>query len=308
MHLLHNGDYEQRLECGIGCINDIHTIAGSYWRFFPTPSGDTLRVQRYRGPYGRFSISQGNRQLGKARMSGVLWSKTAAVEVAGNQRRMDDRDMKKVRTCKIPVGDYIPSLEVYMGQYHLSICDNIHVDGRPLGHMKRQRFHGIKIREDQPFTLDFSNQPDIFFALPGKDLHVKQGELLEVQAVLSDPVLDMIFADIEWGERRFKPPDSDEWLFGSLLDTINLDEDWHLPLMFLLFPAPACLCWLLSFVLKRKRRFFKIVSALFGCSAVLIALSYCRAGLDWEYDSLDPTVAILRSDGEVVASGIMPFG
>jgi len=308
LHLLPNGDYSKRLDWGGWLISDMHRIGGTHWCLAPTPLGDTLRIRPYRGKYGTFSVSDGARRIGRARMNGVLWTKDTGVEVGGNLQYNHGPHAKMVSTCKIPVGDYVPGLEIYMGNFHITTCSNIHRDGIPQGRFRGLRSHSIRIRDKQPFVLDFSNKTDVFFALPGKDKHIRPGELLEVQAVLHDPVLDIIFTDLEWGQRRFEPPDSDEWVFGLLLDRIDLDDDWHQPLIFVLFLGPALICWLLSLVLKKKRRFLKVLFVMFIAFSMIVGLIYYRSGFRWDYDNLNPTVTILRSDGEVVSSGIMPFG
>lgn len=308
LHLLPNGDYDKRFDWGGCLINDMHRIGGTHWCFSPTPSGDTLRVRPYKGKYGTFRVSDGVRRIGRVRMNGVLWKTDTSVEVGGNLQYDYGQHARLVSTCEIPVGDYVPDLEIYMGNFHINTWSNIHTDGIPHDRFHGPLSHSIRIREKQPFVLDFSNKPEVFFALPGKDQHIRPGGILEVQAVLHDPELDIIFTDLEWGERRFEPPNPDEGMLGLLLDAINLDEDCDQPLIFVLLLVPACICWLLSILSKKKRRFFKILSALFVCFAVIIGLTYYRTSLKWDYDNLNPTVAILRSDGEVVSSGIMPFG
>ena len=64
---------------------------------------------------------------------------------------------------------------------------------------KRPLYGSIAFAEPEPkasartqyyFVLDFSNQPEVLFASPAKDLRVKPGDTLEVKAVLVDPKLN----------------------------------------------------------------------------------------------------------------------
>ncbi len=52
--------------------------------------------------------------------------------------------------------------------------------------------YGIKIREDRPFVLDFSNEPEVLFVEPTSAQRFKTGEEVKVMAVLIDPVLDIM--------------------------------------------------------------------------------------------------------------------
>jgi hypothetical protein len=100
-----------------------------------------------------------------------------------------------VRSCEVPVGDYLPnSLHVEFGRLQMFISDNYHSDGKPRDRSGRPPVYGVHVRKDKPFVLDFSNKPEVLFASPAKAQRLKPGDNLEVKAVLVDPVLDIMSA------------------------------------------------------------------------------------------------------------------
>jgi hypothetical protein len=62
----------------------------------------------------------------------------------------------------------------------------------------------MTVRKDKPFILDFSSKPAVMFTSPPKDLRVKAGEKLRVEAVLIDPVLDIMIRGLKDTTRKEK--------------------------------------------------------------------------------------------------------
>jgi hypothetical protein len=60
------------------------------------------------------------------------------------------------------------------------------------------------VRKDQPFTLDFSNKPEVLFASPAKDRTFHPGETISVKAVLIDPKLDLMIRNLDDTQKRNK--------------------------------------------------------------------------------------------------------
>lgn len=224
---------------GAQSIKAIHRIpdtpSGGYFRFSASPQGDQLFVRPYIGDFGVFEIGAGNRKLDKMEVSGSFYSLNANVAVGGEPEDWGGR--KHAPSCRIPEGDYYPSyISVNYGKLRIVISENYHSDGKSMDRLDRPHVYGISIRKDKPYILDFSNKPAVMFASPSKDHRVKTGEKFKVEAVLTDPVLDI--------------------MIRGLTDTTR----------------------------KKKTNY-------------------------GERDfSLDPTVVITRSDGEIVAQGEMPFG
>ena len=103
----------------------------------------------------------------------------------------------------VPVGDYLPAdLRITFGRLSISISHNFHSDGHPRDRQGRPHVYGIRIRKDRPFVLDFSTKPEVLFASPAKNLHVKRGETVLVKAVLIDPVLDIMIRELRGPSRK----------------------------------------------------------------------------------------------------------
>ena len=206
-------------------LRAMHKVGDTFYGFSATPTGDKLIVRPYEGPLGTFEVGAGGRNIDRFEITGSLTSEKAAVAVGA----INNNRPEYTRSWRLPVGDYMPEfMSLEYGTLHISVSKNYHSDGKPRDTAGRRWVHGITIREDRPFVLDFSNKPAVLFASPARDRRVKVGEELFVKAVLIDPVLDIMI-------RR-------------LNDTGTGDE------------------------------------------------------------SLDPKVTIARSNGEIVAEGVMPFG
>ncbi len=159
-------------------------VDGQLYTIAATPLGDKLTVTPYRGEFGLFEIGPGGRNLKDMALHGSLRSLTTAVGVGPESTLSVDT---KVRTCKVPVGDYLPYyLTIEYGTLEIGISDNYHSEGRPRN-LQRRRTYGIKIRRDKPFVLDFSHKPQVIFASPAKDKTFKPGDEIKIAAVLVDP-------------------------------------------------------------------------------------------------------------------------
>jgi len=179
-----------------------HKIGGTFYRFAATPAGDKLTVRPYAGPLGTFEIGAGGRQIDKAEIRGSLRSEDTAVAVGGE---IDDGWPGSAQSCRVPVGDYLPTyLTATYGRLRITISDNYHSDGVPRDTLNRPKTYGIKIREDKPYTFDFSHTPSVLFASPATSLRVKVGEEVMVKAVLIDPVLDFMIRDLVDTTRKQK--------------------------------------------------------------------------------------------------------
>jgi hypothetical protein len=292
VHLVRDGDFDHRLEASPNWLMEYRRIGGAEYHLSATPSGDQLTVQRYRGPYGTLKVSSGGRPMGRAKMSGALYSGEALAWVGGRLKRSGER--KAVSSCKVPVGDYTAGLEIYLGDLHLSTASNIHADGRRDARLNGPPVLGVKIREDKPFVLDFSARPEVVFASPAQRQGVACGQEIRVEAVLVDPELDLMVTDLERGRLALGTPDDDALisvLYGTGAGMVV-----------------ACGLWLLSYRWRSRRRILLILAGLTAVAALAPAAILYAANLERKYDDISPRVTIARSDGEIVASGTMPFG
>lgn len=164
-----------------------HKIGDALYKFSATPNGDKLTAREYNGPFGTFEIRPGRGiQPGMITAGGSFRSQEIAVAVGGPK-------------CQVPVGDYLPSYLtiVLVDRMLISLSDNYHADGEPRGTANRRKNYAIRIREDKPFVLNFSNKPEVMFASPARDHRLKLGEKLTVKAVLVDPELDLMIRDLD---------------------------------------------------------------------------------------------------------------
>jgi hypothetical protein len=180
-----------------------HQIGGGLYMTAATPLGDKLTVKRYRGDFGLFAVGPGGRKIKDIAMQGSFRSETSAIGTSPDHNRADGKE-HKVRECKLPVGDYVPSyLTIDYGRLRIGLSDNYHSEGRPRD-MDRRRDYGIKIRKDKPFVLDFSAKPVVLFANPPKDKTFKPGDEVKIAAVLVDPSLDIMIRDLDDTKRKKK--------------------------------------------------------------------------------------------------------
>jgi hypothetical protein len=202
LHLIPSGARSGFSWWGGDQLNATHKIGSLFYRFSATPAGDTLTVRPYAGLLGTFEIGAGGRKVDPIDVKGSLRSEETAAAVGGE---MEHGRPESARSCRVPVGDYLPTyLTVTYGRLRIGISDNYHSDGIPRDTLNRPRTYGIKIREDKPYTFDFSHTPSVLFASPAKGRRVKAGEELMVKAVLIDPVLDFMIRDLADTTRRQK--------------------------------------------------------------------------------------------------------
>ena len=238
----------ERSDCWLGAqsLGAMHWSGGRLYTLSTTPTGDRISVKRYRGKFGLFEIGPGGRKVERAVFRGSLASPEAVVPVGeltgGPMIRVERADR-----CRVPVGDYLPwYLSIYFGRLRIDVSDNYHSDGRPMDRQGKPPVYGIKVREGEPFVLDFSNQPEVLFASPPEEQTFTPGDEVSVQAVLVDPVLDLMIRQCDDTTQKVQKTDQNGPGGTTRTYEINL--------------------------------------------------------------SLDPTVTITASSGEVVAEGTMPFG
>jgi len=217
---------------------------GRFWEFSASPDGSRLKVAPCTGAMGVLRLSAGDRSFEEVTMRGYISSKTRAVPLGDVDNRGEYGGFEASRECRLPVGDYMPSwVTLNYGNLRLFVSESYHSDGKPRD-STRQRHYAIQIREDKPFVFDFSDEPDVLFALPGKDAEFKPGDKVEVKPVLYVPALDMMIRNVYDTQEKVEKTET----FGDQTSTYKTDK------------------------------------------------------------SLDPTVVIRNSQGEVMAEGTAPFG
>ncbi|MEN6427497.1 MAG: hypothetical protein ABFE13_19255 [Phycisphaerales bacterium] len=176
-------------------LKAIHSFGGRLYRFSCTPTGDQVQIRPYEGKLGVFELGAGGRDVKKFEMSGSVNSQETAVAVGDTAGEPWPR---ATRRCEIPVGDYYPAImSISFDSIRLSISNNYHTNAQGQARGNRETVAGIAIREDKPYTLDFSNKPVVVFEQPKADGRVRLGEEMEVAAVLVDPVLDIMIRGLD---------------------------------------------------------------------------------------------------------------
>jgi hypothetical protein len=179
---------------------------GKFYTLAATPLGDKLFVKPYDGELGVFQVGAGGRKITGLKLTGSLDTKTHAVAIGEikSKERGGSGDLEPVEKFEIPAGDYTAELlYVYYGSLRIELSTNYHSDGKPRD-SKRDRKYAIAIRKDRPFTLDFSNKPDVMFASPAKDQTFHPGETVSVKAVLVDPQLDLMIRELKDTRKKEK--------------------------------------------------------------------------------------------------------
>jgi hypothetical protein len=181
----------------------MHRIDGQLYSISASPLGDKLIVKPYRGDFGTFAVGPGKREIKDISLQGSLRSQTASLGF-GPDRANPGKPGEKVKECKLPVGDYLPSyLSIEYGRLSISISDNYHADGKPRA-VEQPRVYCIKIEKDKTCVLDFSNKPEVLFASPAKEQTFKPGDEIKVSAVLVDPKLDIMIRRLDDTTRKKK--------------------------------------------------------------------------------------------------------
>jgi hypothetical protein len=175
----------------------MRSVDDKYYCTSTTPTGDRLFVKQYDGEFGLFRIGPGGRDIEKPGVSGSLRSETAALAL-GKPDEGTAWSLKPTDECRLPVGDYMPNyITVEYGRLRIGISNNYHSDGRPRDYQAKAPVFGIKIRKNEPYVFDFSHEPEVMFASPAKDQTFKLDSEINVKAVLTDPVLDIMIRDLD---------------------------------------------------------------------------------------------------------------
>jgi hypothetical protein len=196
LHVIPAGSTSRPMWMGGDRLIAWHKIGDTFYEFSATPAGDRLTARSYAGPLGVFEVGAGGRQVEVGDVQGSLRSRTTSVAVGEVAR--DYPALRPVRTCKLPVGDYLPeSLTFRLGKLRINLSSNYHTDGKRLNTIDRQWVYGIHIRADKPLVMDFLNPPAVLFVSPARDRRAKRGEPLSVLAVLIDPVQDWMIRHLD---------------------------------------------------------------------------------------------------------------
>lgn len=175
---------------GADQLNIMRSLGGRWCQFSCTPTGDQLFVYPYEGPLGMLQLGAGSRDAKGLELLGEVCKSGARIAIGHTS---EDGTPMGTDRYELPVGDYYPAhLGVRIGNVSFGVSNNPY-DEDFSGYRGggERAVPSIRIREDRPFILDFSNKPRVVFVRPQKKDSVSLGSELRVEAVLLDPVLDV---------------------------------------------------------------------------------------------------------------------
>lgn len=184
------------LVAGGHTLMQMHNIDDDFFTLLATPTGDKLTVQMYRGPFGVFRIGPGDSKTKDISFQGDFFGKNSNLTV-GFARP----GAKKMTECKLPVGEYVNYyLTVDYGKLRVAIGNNYFSPLKPGSAASRS----IRIQEDKPVVLEFSNKPEVVFQSPAADARVKLGSDLRIATLLIDPKSNIMVRGLTDPKRMIK--------------------------------------------------------------------------------------------------------
>ncbi len=180
---------------GSWSLSSYHKIDDKFYEFALLEDGAKLAVRPYRGPLGTIKVGKGKRELNKVEFNGSVCQKGYVGAPIGT---ITGAWPGAVGECQIPVGDYTAYImRVTYDNLAITISNNYHTNaqGRP---SSENPVYGMAVRADQPYVLDFSNDPVVVFDQPPKDKAVfSRGAEIQFAAVLVDPKLDIMIRGLD---------------------------------------------------------------------------------------------------------------
>jgi hypothetical protein len=188
-------------------LGQLRPMDGKWYGFAASPSGDKLILRPYQDELGVLAMGKGKREItgplvmqgGLTGTAGDRWVSLPVIN-CGAPLAVAPKEpifaFDGIEQLTLPVGDYQPSMMMFrLGHVGFTVSNNCHSDGKPMQAPQAPTF-GIKIRPDKPFVLDFSNPAEVLFASPAKDFRLKPGQTLQIDAVLIDPVLNIMIRSL----------------------------------------------------------------------------------------------------------------
>jgi hypothetical protein len=173
---------------GSQSLYSFHKFDDKFFEFMLIENGTKIAARPYPGPFGIIKFSKGSRESEKVKFWGSL-KKENDVAVPIGTIKENRPDM--VTECAIPVGDYKLS-QMYITYDNLLIrtSDN---STNTQGRFNHQDIvYGIHVRQDKPYVLDFSNEPNVTFnQYPMNQTVFSRGNQIKFTTVLIDPKLNI---------------------------------------------------------------------------------------------------------------------
>lgn len=210
--------------CGWGSqsLYSYHNIDDTFYQFQLIENSRKLAAHPYRGELGLIRIGKGNRTLEKIEFMGsVRQANTVSVPIGILQEQWP----RLMQECIIPVGDYTPHiLNITYDNLRIVISNNYHTNAQ--GQTRsggKETVYGMAVRKDQPYTLDFSNEPMVIFDQPPQDQKdFSPGQKIEFAAVLIDPKLDIMIRGLDDTAQKVQKEYKDD--DGNVTQTVEVNK------------------------------------------------------------------------------------
>jgi hypothetical protein len=172
-----------------------HKIDDKFFEFMFIEDGTKIAARPYKGPLGMIKVGKGSRELEKAEFSGSVHQKQSVAAPIGI---IKEYWTGAVAECTIPVGDYTAYLmNITYDNLRITISNNYHTNAQGLP-SHENTVYGMKVRQNTPFVLDFSNEPMVVFDQPPMSkTSFSYGDKIQFAAVLIDPKLDIMIRGLD---------------------------------------------------------------------------------------------------------------
>jgi hypothetical protein len=205
---------------GSWSLHSYHKIDGEFFEFMLFDDVSKIAARPYKGDLGVIKVGKGGRDLEKVEFNGSVHQKE---NVAAPIGMIEQHWTGPVGECEIPAGDYTPYLmKVTYDNLAIDISNNYHTNAQGQSRDK-ETVYGMQVRKDEPYVLDFSNEPMVIFDEPAKDKTTfRRGEQIRFAAVLIDPKLDIMIRGLDdtsvQVEREYKDRD------GKVVHTAKVNK------------------------------------------------------------------------------------
>lgn len=181
---------------GANWLGSMREVDGQLYALSATPTGDQLTVKPYRGDFGVLEIGPGKREIKDEKKLGAVALLASDKQAIVGKFQFPVPE-EKPRQIRLPVGDYVPiRMAVNYGNLGLTLASLRDADDGT-EEPARPAVFPLKIRKDKPFVLDFPGKPAVVFNSPRPGQKLKPGDMLRLEALLTDPSLGVMIAGLE---------------------------------------------------------------------------------------------------------------
>lgn len=181
---------------GSWSLHSYHKIGDKFFEFMLVEDGAKIAGRPYKGEFGTIKVGKGGRDLEKIEFNGSVHQ---AASVGAPIGTIEQYWTGAVPECRIPVGDYTAYImKVTYDNLAIDISNNYHTNAKGQSRGDREVVYGMKVREDKPYVLDFTNKPMVVFDQPPRSkTSFSRGDEIKFAAVMIDPELDIMIRGLD---------------------------------------------------------------------------------------------------------------